>query len=279
MKNRHIILGAILSALAFLPAAQAVNPAPDGCYPNFTTAEGCNALKSLTTRASCIDFVGIRCFRIPRITSTLGFAPQTLALNNADNNTAVGTGALFFNTTGPPNTAVGADALVHNDDGSDNNAFGTFALFDNVNGTFNNAHGRNALAANTASENNAFGDLAMENNISGNSNTAIGDDALRITLTVVLMSLSVTRPAPVWSQASVTASRSARLVQVLLLPSITPASSAASSMGGERPRDPSTTVYVDQFNNVGVVNRRPGGSNTTFNRWTRPAKRSTGSSQ
>ena len=44
MQNRPIMLGAILCALAFLPGAQAVNPPPDGCYPNFTTAEGCNAL-------------------------------------------------------------------------------------------------------------------------------------------------------------------------------------------------------------------------------------------
>ena len=32
--------------------AQAVSPAPDGCYPNFTTAEGCGALNSLTTGAA-----------------------------------------------------------------------------------------------------------------------------------------------------------------------------------------------------------------------------------
>ena len=49
MENRFIIFGAILTALALLPGAQAVSPTPDGCYPNFTTAEGCNALRSLTT--------------------------------------------------------------------------------------------------------------------------------------------------------------------------------------------------------------------------------------
>ena len=74
MENRHIIFGAILSALAFLPGVQAVNPAPDGCYPNFTTAEGCNALKSLTTGAA---------------------------------NTGVGWYSLFSNTTGNFNTGVG----------------------------------------------------------------------------------------------------------------------------------------------------------------------------
>jgi hypothetical protein len=179
MPNRHIIFGAIFSALAFLPGAQAVNPAPDGCYPNFTTAEGCNALKSLTTGAANTGVGWYSLFSTTTGTANTGVGAGALALNQADNNTAVGGGALFLNTTGAENTAVGANALVHNDSGSDNNAFGTNALFSNVEGTFNNAHGRNALTFNTGSENNAFGDLAMENNTSGASNTAIGDDALR----------------------------------------------------------------------------------------------------
>ena len=179
MKNRHIILGAIFSALAFLPGMQAVVPPPDGCYPNFTTAEGCNALRSLTTGAANTGVGWYSLFSITTGNANTGVGAGALALNQADNNTAVGGGALFLNTTGEQNTAVGANALVHNDSGSDNNAFGTNALFSNVEGAFNNAHGRNALAANTGSENNAFGDLAMESNTSGNSNTAIGDDALR----------------------------------------------------------------------------------------------------
>ncbi len=69
MPNRHIISAAMLSVLAFLPQAQAVNPAPDGCYPNFTTAEGCNALNALTTEGTQL-LAGIRSFRIPRPTST-----------------------------------------------------------------------------------------------------------------------------------------------------------------------------------------------------------------
>ena len=82
MQNRHIIFGAILSRpLRFYRGAQAVNPAPDGCYPNFTTAEGCNALNSLTTGAA---------------------------------NTGVGWYSLFSNTTGNFNTGVGAGALALN---------------------------------------------------------------------------------------------------------------------------------------------------------------------
>src|SRR5882724_12888010 len=179
MQNRHIIFGAILSALAFLPGVQAVVPAPDGCYPNFTTAEGCNALNSLTTGAANTGVGWFSLFSTTTGIGNTGVGAGALALNQADNNTAVGGGALFLNTTGTENAAVGANALVHNDTGSENNAFGTNALFANVDGFFNNAHGRNALVASTGSENNAFGDLAMENNISGSNNTAIGDDALR----------------------------------------------------------------------------------------------------
>ena len=52
MENRNITFTAILLALgllAFSQMVQAVVPAPDGGYPNFTTAEGTKALQSLTT--------------------------------------------------------------------------------------------------------------------------------------------------------------------------------------------------------------------------------------
>ena len=180
MQNRYIIFGAILSALVVLSESQAVNPTPDGCYPNFTTAEGCNALRSLTTGAGNTGLGWYSLFSDTTGNFNTGVGAATLALTTADNNTAVGAGALFLNTTGAENTAVGANALVHNDSGSDNNAFGTNALFNNVDGFFNNAHGRNTLTnSRTASENNAFGDLALEGITSGNSNTAIGDDAGR----------------------------------------------------------------------------------------------------
>src|SRR6516165_11344443 len=55
MTNRNTIFATILSVLTcfgFLPQMQAQLPPeipgnPDGCYPNFTTAEGCNALHQL----------------------------------------------------------------------------------------------------------------------------------------------------------------------------------------------------------------------------------------
>ena len=42
----------VLACFACLPQMKAdpqVAPPPDGCYPGFTTAEGCSALQNLTT--------------------------------------------------------------------------------------------------------------------------------------------------------------------------------------------------------------------------------------
>src|SRR5262245_21890467 len=184
MQNRHIIFGAILSALAILPETQAVSPPPDGCYPNFTTAEGCNALKFLTNGVGNTGLGAFALFRNTDAGSNTAVGAAALALNNADSNTAVGATALLLNTTGDTNTAIGRNALTNNQIGSDNNAVGAFALFNNDSSglglaNFNNAFGRNALLNNVdGDENDAFGDDAMEENTTGAQNTAMGDDAL-----------------------------------------------------------------------------------------------------
>src|SRR4249920_3704252 len=254
MQNRPIMLGAILCALAFLPGMQAVIPPPDGCYPNFTTAEGCNALRSLTTAAANTGVGWYSLFSTTTSNANTGVGAGALALNQADNNTAVGGVALFLNTTGTENTAVGANALVHNDSGSENNAFGTNALFGNVEGTFNNAHGRNVLVANTASENNAFGDLAMENNTSGSSNTAIGDDALR-------NNVDGSFNVAVGDEAGTGLGPSVNNCIAIGAPGDGPFATFDNTcfigqIFGQAVSDPGTQVpvFVDQFNNVGVFN-------------------------
>jgi hypothetical protein len=63
MQNRQIIFGAILSALAFLPAVQAVVPPPDGCYPGFTTAEGCSRFKTSPPGLETQELAGVRSFQ------------------------------------------------------------------------------------------------------------------------------------------------------------------------------------------------------------------------
>lgn len=73
-----LLITLMLLCFTFLPKAEAVNPPPPGGYPNFTTAAGGSALKSLTSGAA---------------------------------NTAVGNFSLFSVTTGNANTAVGAGSL------------------------------------------------------------------------------------------------------------------------------------------------------------------------
>jgi hypothetical protein len=244
----------MLAACAFLSEAQAVSPPPDGCYPNFTTAEGCNALFSLTTGAGNTGLGWYSLFRNTTSNFNTGVGAGALALTTTDNNTAVGALALFLNTIGENNAAVGANALVHNDNGSFNNAFGTNTLFSNVGGAFNNARGRNALSNNVnGSENNAFGDLAMEDNVSGLSNTAIGDDALR---NCVDGSFNVA----VGDEAGTSIIHGSNMVAIGARGdgpwADTPHTCFIGSIYNRVVSDPDSqqAVYVDQFNVVGVFN-------------------------
>jgi hypothetical protein len=139
------IISTVLASFAFLPAAQAVSPPPDGGYPNRTTAEGQNSAFNLTT---------------------------------GTDNTALGFDALWNNTTGSYNTATGEQALYLNVTGVYNTATGYRALYSNT-GSKNTADGFRALYSNTAGEQNtAAGFQALYNNILGNQNTAVGLDAL-----------------------------------------------------------------------------------------------------
>jgi hypothetical protein len=98
MTNRNTIFTTILLALACFAFPQgvfAVVPPPDGGYPNFNTAEGTDALFSLTTGA---------------------------------NNTAIGSLALRNNTSGSANTANGSGALASNTNGYNNTATGAVKL-------------------------------------------------------------------------------------------------------------------------------------------------------
>src|SRR5437016_727437 len=183
MKNRSrlAIFTTILSVLAFglLPRAQAVSPAPDGCYPGFTTAEGCNALNFLTTGAGNTGVGWYSLYVDTTGNYNTGLGAGALALNNADSNTAVGAAALLLNTSGTQNVAVGTDALVFNDSGGFNSALGAFALFNNTQGNGNTAVGSSALAANiTGNSNTAVGTSALPVNTSGSENAALGSAAL-----------------------------------------------------------------------------------------------------
>jgi trimeric autotransporter adhesin len=177
----RFLIPLVLACFALSRTSQAVSPAPDGCYLGFTTAEGCNALKSLTTGAGNTGLGWRSLFLDTTGNFNTGVGGGALALNNGDSNTAVGAAALLLNTSGHQNTAVGTDALVHNDDGPLNTAVGYQALFANVSGLENTAIGDQALLNNTGNFNVAVGGAALLVNTGGNDNTALGGGALNDT--------------------------------------------------------------------------------------------------
>src|SRR5438067_4607218 len=105
MKTRiqSIVIVLTLLFLGLMPKLQAVSPAPDGCYPGFTTAEGCNALNFLTTGAGNTGVGWYALYLDTTGSFNTGVGGGALALNNADSNTAVGAAALLLNTTGVNN--------------------------------------------------------------------------------------------------------------------------------------------------------------------------------
>ena len=162
-RSVFILVALALGSFALCEMAQAVVPAPDGGYPGGNTAEGQNALFSLTTGGfnTAVGFLSLR-----------GNATGQL-------NTAIGAGALLSNTTGEENTANGAAALLSNMGGPFNTANGAFALFSNISGSFNTATGDSALYGNTTgTDNTANGFDALASNNVGGFNTATGSSAL-----------------------------------------------------------------------------------------------------
>ena len=157
-----LLLGCV--ALAQMARAQ-LSPEPDGGYPNANTAEGEDALFSLS--------IGID-------NTAIGFD----ALHNnttSSGNTAIGFQALYHNTTaatfgaGGANTATGAQALYSNTDGIGNTATGFSALNFNTTGSYNTANGDAALYNNTGgSFNTADGRDTLFNNKTGSNNTGLG---------------------------------------------------------------------------------------------------------
>ena len=181
MKTRipPVLITLALICFALLPKAQAVVPPPDGGYPNFTTAEGQNALFSLATGAANTAVGWRSLFSDTEGSFNTATGAGTLLLNTSSKNTAFGAAALLFNTTGLGNTAVGAAALLHNTIAEGNTATGAFALSTNTTGHSNTATGRGALQNNmTGDQNTAIGDQALFLDTTGHSNTATGSLAL-----------------------------------------------------------------------------------------------------
>jgi uncharacterized coiled-coil protein SlyX len=181
MKYRNTTFLSVLlmiGSFALLRFAQAVVPPPDGGYPGGNTAEGQNALFSLTTGTynTAVGLVALRSNTEGSFNTAIGAG--TLFANTGNLNTATGAGALLSNITGFKNTANGAFALFSNTTGVANTANGAQALTSNTTGGGNTANGDEALYSNaTGDSNTANGRRALNNNTTGSSNIALGINA------------------------------------------------------------------------------------------------------
>jgi hypothetical protein len=180
-----VLLALALGLFALSPTIRAVDPPPDGGYPNSNTAEGDNALFNLTTgfNNTAIGFRALFNNTSGGFNTASGY--QALFSNTTGNsNTATGSFALLFNTIGFQNTATGFDALFNNTRGIQNTATGVVALAHNTEGIKNTATGFNALGQNTiGSSNTATGVGALNRLTTGSSNTAEGQGALHHLIT------------------------------------------------------------------------------------------------
>ena len=164
-----------IGCFACLPNMLAISPTPDGCYPNFTTAEGCNALSALTGGAGNTGLGWYALFGTSTANFNTGVGAGTLVTNNSDSNTAVGAAALLLNTAGTANSALGTAALVNNDNGDNNTAVGAFAMQTNTNGGNCTAVGNAALQNSTGDFNIAIGAAAGTEPSILSNNVYIGD--------------------------------------------------------------------------------------------------------
>jgi trimeric autotransporter adhesin len=179
LRNFSIVaLSLACFTVPIVPKAFGVVPAPDGGYPGGNTAEGQDALLSLTTGGynTAVGFLSLRTDSTSGLNTAIGAG--ALFANTADANTATGAGALLLTTSGSQNTATGALALLNNTTGESNTASGFDALFINTEGAGNTANGAAALFGNTTGGGNtAVGAGALFANTTGGGNTAVGVNA------------------------------------------------------------------------------------------------------
>jgi hypothetical protein len=156
------------------------NPDPGSVGGSFNTADGANALASVTTGAANSAFGWFALFSNAEGSFNTGVGAGALLFNTANNNTAFGGAALLNNTTGGNNTAVGTAALLNHVDGVENTAVGRGALNNSTTANDNVAVGLFALQnAVDGGSNTACGTAALQDNVSGVNNQALGRGALR----------------------------------------------------------------------------------------------------
>jgi Chaperone of endosialidase len=184
MKNRNIILGAILSVLTCfvlspqMQAASGEGPSVPDTFSGSNTFDGFHALFSQTSNSFNSAFGWQSLLSQTTATAVTGCGAGTLVFNTADNNTAVGAAALLFNTTATANVAVGGFSLLQNTTGAANTAVGMQALQNNQAGVTNTGLGRFAAQNTAANFNTAVGGFALQANVGGARNTAVGAGAM-----------------------------------------------------------------------------------------------------
>lgn len=154
---------------------------------NYNAAFGSGTLSANTTGNANVA-IGTRALNANTTKSNLVAIGDSALYNNgigatesyeAASNTAVGSKAMFANTTGFSNTAHGSNALLNNIDGAYNVALGRSTLYLNTSGGNNTGLGALALFNNNTSDNNtATGFGSLYSNETGEDNTAIGAASL-----------------------------------------------------------------------------------------------------
>jgi hypothetical protein len=165
--------GAIgLSGANYGSSGQVLTSAGSGAAPTWTTVGGGSAATPTalgTVYGSTLDLSG-------NATTAVGF--RALNSNTGSSNVAVGTTALYTNTSGARSVAVGYQALYANTTGLENTGVGGYALAGNTTGVSNSALGYSALRSNTTGSNlTAIGTSALYSNTTASNNTAVGTNA------------------------------------------------------------------------------------------------------
>jgi hypothetical protein len=154
-----------------------LTPPPGGGYANNTTALGTGAL---TSEGSSPAFgntaLGTDALFVNTTgTSNIAVGSLALDLNNGNYNVGVGTNSLQYNSSGDANVGVGYEAILNASTGSNNVAVGVQALYEAGASAENVAVGESALAnATNVVGATALGALALQNSVSTLENTAVG---------------------------------------------------------------------------------------------------------
>ena len=156
-----VVLGLVCFGLSAAAQEIAASPTPDGGYPGDNTAEGFDALLSITTGLN---------------NTAIGWS-SLKSITTGGNNTAIGFQAVLSNHTGSDNTTIGTDALQHNT-ASDNVAVGRNALINNSSGHHNTVPGGSAATGiTTGTGNTVLGNSAGQNITTGSGNIVLGNNA------------------------------------------------------------------------------------------------------